>query len=441
MKKLIILFLSFILIESIYAQDNYYFLGGVGDDYMHDVLGDEAGNLYMTGSYLENLDSKDDRINSVGGRDIYVMKFDKDMNRVWVNSMGGKGVDEGKSIAISPQGNLYLMSTYTDSIRINDKMYATSSKDVLFTSLDRNGKLLWSKPLKGKGNYEGVDLAIDNKGNMYSIVTFSGVTEIGGKKYTSSSDKDALLIRMDPKGNITWINQLTGLYDNIGISVETDEMGNVYFAGNFKGKVQIAGGEYVVDGNSDIFLMKYGPDGKLKWVKRSKGEDVNRVSGMAVDDVGNVYLTGSFERYISFDAKRVSSASDKDMFLVKYNPEGDVEWLRYAAGGFAHDRGRNVGIDKNGNIYVTGTYTGSVTFIDLNLEGVDMRQLYIAKYSPEGEVLTVQRSGGVGVENSLFVVPTYYGVVTVGEFDDENTLTEVPMKSQGGRDIFIKRNE
>lgn len=109
------------------------------------------------------------------------------------------------------------------------------------------------------------------------------------------------------------------------------------------------------------------------WVRRynGPGNGDDQAAAIAVDDSGNVYVTGS-----SFD-----SATGYDFATIKYLPNGDTAWVRrYNGPDNKDDFASALVLDANSNVYVTGRSNGGFATI---------------KYDSLGKVQWVRQKGGV----------------------------------------------
>lgn len=83
-------------------------------------------------------------------------------------------------------------------------------------------------------------------------------------------------------------------------------------------------------GQTDIFVAKYSPTGEVLWVRSGGGSGDDESHGIAVYPDGSSIVAGSFERTAEFgsgpDRVSVTSESGKDVFLVKYDTNGDIVW-------------------------------------------------------------------------------------------------------------------
>jgi len=81
----------------------------------------------------------------------------------------------------------------------------------------------------------------------------------------------------------------------------------------------------------------------------------DKASSIDIDQTGNIYVTGT----------TISSGSDVDYGTVKYSPAGDVLWtILYESTLSGNDNAKIVKCDNNGNVYVSGHATGSVSGLD-----------------------------------------------------------------------------
>ncbi len=102
-----------------------------------------------------------------------------------------------------------------------------------------------------------------------------------------------------------WAVQLGGNVTDKGEGIIADESGNSYITGYFTGTgdFQPGTGNTILtsNGQEDIFLLKLSAGGSLLWVVQIGGIGREMVKGIALDDNNNIYITGSFEGTVDFD--------------------------------------------------------------------------------------------------------------------------------------------
>jgi len=228
-----------------------------------------------------------------------------------------------------------------------------------------------------------------------------------------------------------WVNQM-GAVASHSNSVTTDPDGNVLVIGDFQDRIQIDTATILTSfGSSDVFVAKFNPVGALLWANNMGDISADIGYGISTDINGNVFITGSFSGTAFFDSTTsiVSNGVD-DVFLAKYDPDGNLVWV-HNIGGTASDFGSDIAIDSNGDILLTGHFSGSASFDDsFKLNSNGSWDAFVAKYNSDGILDWAQKIGGPSLEEGLGIARnadneisvTGYFVGTV-HFDSTTSLT------------------
>lgn len=198
-------------------------------------------------------------------------------------------------------------------------------------------------------------------------------------------------------------NRLDGLSHMV-----VDSNGNVYVTGN----IEITSGS-----NYDFVTIKYNSSGIAQWIKTyngpSSGEDFGR--RIAVDNSGNVYVTGY--------SPNTGAYGTEDYATIKYNSNGIQQWVtRYNGPANQPDHPTSIAVDKNGNVYVTGTTYGAngpyydYATIKYNSSGV---QQWVQIYNGPGNQSDNAWAMLLDDSANVYVTGTSYGS---GTFDDFCTI-------------------
>ena len=224
----------------------------------------------------------------------------------------------------------------------------------------------WVERYNGPGNsYDAARaLAVDGQGNVY----------VTGGSNSADYTSELTTIKYGSDGQKVWERRYTaeiGGYptsEGTGRALAVDNQGNVY----------VTGDSGVYPNGPDYVTIKYSPEGQELWVRRyaGPGDSEDRALSLAVDGPGNVYVTGLSGPLTNYD-----------YVTVKYSAAGEELWVRHYNGpGNGHDVAAALGVDGQGNVYVTGESAGSGT-------GNDFATV---KYSAAGEQLWVRRYSGPG---------------------------------------------
>jgi enterochelin esterase-like enzyme len=180
--------------------------------------------------------------------------------------------------------------------------------------------------------------------------------------------------------------------------VATDAAGNVYEALAAGGSVD--GQPY--DADKDLVLVKRTASGDTVWTRELGTAGLERAYGVAVDPQGHVVVTGYTKG--DFDGAHAGNTSD-DVFVVKFDPDGNREWLRQLGLSTVADRGYAIATDATGNVYVTGYTRG-----DLGAPNQGDKDVYVAKLDPSGAQLWLRQFGSAGEDKAWGVAATGDGI-------------------------------
>lgn len=269
---------------------------------------DSIGNTYVTGfSY-----------GFTSGEDFATIKYNNSGQIIWVKTYNNPTHnDQARKVAVTKSGLIYVAGWSVGS---------STGEDYAVVKYDSSGNQIWVQRYDGPshtGDY-CQNMTVDDLENVY----LTG--------YTRSSSADYTTVKYDSSGNIQWVR----FYDAAGSSdvardIVLDKNNNVYVTGSSIG--QGTGYDYVT--------IKYDTDGNQKWI--SKYTPGNGLAfSIKLDETGNIYVTG----------RSNENATGNDYVTVKYDSLlGAQQWSKkYDFSGIYGDYGRDLAIDNYGNVYVTG---------------------------------------------------------------------------------------
>ncbi len=136
-----------------------------------------------------------------------------------------------------------------------------------------------------------------------------------------------------------------------------------------------------------------------QWAKQAGGTAYDQVQGMKVDGSGNLYVIGNYESSAEFEEEELVSLGYRDIFMAKYDSLGALLWVK-SYGGPGMDVGIDIQLDKEGNILLAGIFANWALFEEDTLRATDGSDIFLAKFTPDGEKIWVKREGGLGYDGA-----------------------------------------
>jgi uncharacterized delta-60 repeat protein len=327
---------------------------------------DGSGNVIVTGS------------GSSGPNNYVTIKYSNAGVPLWTNRYDGTlasfDFDAAVAVAVDGSGNVFVTG-YSDH-------GGGSTANIATVAYSGAGVPLWTNLYQhSEFSYDtAAGLAVDGSGNVFVAV--------------ASSDDLAryITIKYSGSGVPLWTNNYDGTGGiNVSAGVVVDGGGNAIVTGYSTGL-----------GDYDYATIKYSSAGVGLWTNRYNGPGTSYdiAAALVVDGSGNVFVTGYTDH----------NDGTADFATAAYSSSGAALWANvYHGPVFSYDTASAVGVDTNGNVFVTGSSAGS--FATLNYSGAGV-PVWTNRYSDElgnardeagavivdgsGNVFVTGRSAGIG---------------------------------------------
>lgn len=389
----------------------YY--GGAGNDVIYSIARNRNNQLLLAGvtdtSYNLAHNAQHQPNHGGGGSDCFVLKMDANGNRIWCTYYGGEDEEqenlEYQAYVISDSSNnIYLAGTTKSDTGIATTGTAQTSRagnfDAFLVKFNNNGVRLWGTYYGGSSIDNFRKIALDNNNNVYVAGTFqsSGMATSSTHQTTRRGKLECLLARYNPfDGSLKWATYFGGTNDDSPQGLGVDDNFNVYMSGstnsgsyiatNGASQTQLNAGAST--GVYDAFIAKFDTSAQLTWGTYFGGSAVDHSGDLAIDDAGNIVLTGSTASTGSIStpgAHQVNSGGNNsfDAFLAIYSPNGTKNWASYF-GDTNQDYGFGVNIIETGHIYICGNTASTNISYNSGYQNIygGNNDGFLAKFTPD----------------------------------------------------------
>jgi hypothetical protein len=286
-------------------------------------------------------------------------------------------------------------------------------------------------------------LAVDNaNGDIYSFGDFEGVVSFGAEPLTATPSEplrqDLVVSKHDRYGNPIWSRRYGDSSTQIALKMAIDADGNLVFVGRMNGTIDIGDGTLHASGGNDIIIFKLDGEGNHIWSRLLGGNEPDRAARLAFDAEGNVILTGTFSGTTDFGVAEYVSRGQRDAFVVELDRDTGEPTFAMQIGGTGDDYGFGVDIDQNGDVVIAGRFGAPLELGAQLLTHEGELDIYLARLDNAGQVLWAESFGGPGTDEVHDLRLQQNGdIVLLGAISDSVDFGGGPLISAGVRDIFL----
>ena len=393
-QRCLVLAAGAVLAVSLAAQSGLEWAVSFGDQESDDesgyfsLNGDNSGNLYVSGTYIYSIAFGSHVLATPQtGQDIYLAKKAVSGEWLWAVSAVGSAASEGRNY-VDLAGNCFLYGEYLNTLTFGDQTlsnsYSTSRKQAFIAQVDSGGNWLWAQNIAL--NYLN-GLCRDSAGSFflcgYIIDPVNSIFESKALKldsalqpvWTTLLSTEPLYtkeIHLDQNGWIECVAKEHYLKLTPGGTIVLNlTLPGIYmdFAFAAEGSKYYRGyaDEPLVMGSQSVpvggFLAKMVNSEYWAWVLMDSSPDYGYGGGVAVNAAGEVYITGSFTGSRTFGDLTLTNSGGADIFIAKASSGGVWQWGKQGGGQTAGDAVRYNGIEigPTGNIYPWGNFRGTLT--------------------------------------------------------------------------------
>ncbi|MCG9879759.1 MAG: SBBP repeat-containing protein [Bacteroidia bacterium] len=321
-------------------------------------------------------------LTSFGNWDAFVVKFDSLGTLQWARQLGGTGAEDIKGLSTDQAGNVYVGGTFSGTADFNPStavfnMVSQGSTDVYVCKLSPQGNFIWARQLGSTINEALTDIKVDLNNRLVITGTYRGTVDfdvnVGVQSRTANTgfNMDNWITKWDTASNFIWVQVFGGTSFDQSNSIAIDAQNNIVNCGHFASTVDFDPGagilSYTALGAVDNYILKLDSAGSFLWAKAFGGDQNQTATAIAVDDSSNIYCPGWFKDTADFDPNTgvfslISTAGTEDVFVLKLNDFGAFMWA-YQIGSGAFEIGNALAVRSTDNLlFVAGHFNSTPDF-------------------------------------------------------------------------------
>ena len=221
------------------------------------------------------------------------------------------------------ENNLYLLYSTNGSIECgNDTILAIQKgykSGLILQKWSESGKFLWGKVFQGTSYLESAGLSTSEQNDVVVGMNFNGKLLAEDSLIRCDTQLESTLIYLSKSGEKKWLKSVTGPVHTRVMDIHFNHADDIILGGLFRGSYSFGGQSYGTgDGSSNLFLLQINKEGHHVWSDAPAEDAPNACTTFALDNVGNIILTGGFSKKISIESTALEAKGQNDILLAKY---------------------------------------------------------------------------------------------------------------------------
>ncbi len=297
--------------------------GGKNSDSVWSVAVDASNNVYASASISGPTTIGTESFEMAGKDDAYLIAMAPDNAFRWATRIASPGDDFGRGLATDASGSVYWSVEFAQSAKIGETaLESVGNRDVAVVKLNDSGAPTWATTFGGLGDESVNDIDVDAGGDVLLIGEFKETVTVGSTKLRSAGEDDVFIVKLARDGVPRWAKSYGTKKEDIGSTVASDSFGGVYAGGWFRGSLTIGPNKLKSNGEKDVFIAKLNRAGEPQWSKNFGGKQVDFVRQIAIAPDNQPVMVGTFFLTVNFGgeplvAKSARTVPSGEMFAVK----------------------------------------------------------------------------------------------------------------------------
>lgn len=340
------------------------------------------GDVIALGEFEGTVDFGNGPVTASGVQDVFVLRLDADTGDViWGTTLQADASASIRRLAITPQDDILLTANYTGSLNLGGQTVTSQgNSDMYLAKLDADGVFQWSKSYGGMAKDTVNDLDIDSQGNIYLVGSFEESLTIGTTTLMSPMSTSAVLIKLNGSGDFISLQDIGGDTYDAAVRISIGPEDDVIICGVFSGEIDFQGTIFNATDNFDVFLVRYNSDGILEWGRQIIAEPSTNINLLEVTATGNIIASGRMLAPIDLGAGPQNPTGLIDGFISIYSAQGGLMSQRFITSN-SELTPRGIAVSPLNSYAIVGDLRGTKAFFgSAPIENTSRRSGFLAIY-------------------------------------------------------------
>lgn len=400
-----------------------------------------ADGYLLCGQSHSNI-SGDKTVNGFGGLShIWILKIADNGEIIWQNAYGGSSLETNYDVLKMVDNGFLISNTSSSNISGNKTENSRGEGDYWLVKTDEDGTIEWQKTIGGSGS-EFDMMAIPCMDGGY-FVGGSSRSPISGEKTEnfrgfSALNADFWVLKLDENRNIEWQRTIGGEDEDLFKTVCQTNDGGFLIGGRSRSNIGFEKSENSRGNSHDLWILKLNPQGDIEWQKTIGSTDTDLLSDMLITQENDILIGGTSAGLISGD-KTVASNGLSDFWVLKLTSTGDILWQKSIGGNDQESLNRMI-LTIDGNYLLSGSSRSSISG-DKTSNSRGLNDYWIVIIDTEGNIIGQKTIGGSESEGLTNIIETPDGGYFVAGSSLSGISGEKTEASRGQSDYWVLKLE